>query len=87
MLAVTNATDLILLSGSLTGYGAQTASAERPTNENYGCHIHLLQRNIWLLENVVDMSELPPGGGGILNFQLYTHYLLYFNREFIRDCL
>ena len=77
MLAVTNATDLILLSGSLTGYGAQTASAERPTNENYGCHIHLLQRNIWLLENVVDMSELPPGGGGMINCQFYIVYLLY----------
>ena len=52
-----------------SGYGASTASADRPTAPNYDVHVYLLQRNIFLLENVGDMSKLPQGGGGMVSLQ------------------
>ena len=36
------------------------------SSETFDIHRTLLQNNIWLLENVGDMSDIPPGGQGNL---------------------
>ena len=51
---------------SVLGFGSQCASADMASSETFDIHRILLQNNIWLLENVGDMSDIPPGGQGNL---------------------
>ena len=49
---------------NVSGVGVDTPSVDYGPSQDFVVHNYLLEKNIYFLENVADMSELPAGGKG-----------------------
>ena len=62
----------IFLADYYQGFCTQCLSVDRGLSTTFDLHLTFLPKNIWLLENVGDLSDIPPGGAGnIFSNHLY----------------